>query len=163
MTETKSILELETLIGYTFKEKDIVEKARTRLAFLNDQRKCDEKNSMDPLATLGDAVLSCVVAFKLYNEKNLTKQKITELRSETVRRGRTRAFAEKNHLGDFVLWGKGEKQDNVAAKGSKAYDTVTEALIGAVFLDAEEKRLNGIKEVEKVLERLKFFDSPSGG
>jgi len=51
-----------------------MEKARTRLAFLNDKQQCDEKRSMGPLATLGDAVLSCVVAYKLYNEKNLTNK-----------------------------------------------------------------------------------------
>lgn len=157
MTAKKSLPELENLIHYTFKDEDVIEKARTRIAFLNDQKKCDEKNSMGPIATLGDAVLSCVVAYKLYNENNQTKQKITELRSEQVRRERTKACAEKNNLGEFVFWGKGEKHENVAAKGSKAYDTVTEALIGAVFLDAQNQGLNGIEIVGNMLERMKFF------
>jgi len=158
MTEAKSIAELESLIHYKFKENDVIEKARTRLAFLNDQKKCDENNSMGPIATLGDAVLSCVVAYKLYNENNQTKQKITELRSEHVRRERTKACAEKNNLGEFVFWGKGEKHENVAAKGTKAYDTVTEALIGAVFLDAQNQGLNGIEIVGNMLDYLNFFD-----
>jgi dsRNA-specific ribonuclease len=158
MTAKKSLPELESLLHYTFKDKDVIKKARTRLAHLNDQHKCDEKKSMDPLATLGDAVLSRVVAYKLYNEKNLTKQTITELRSANVRRERTRAFAEKNSLGDFVNWGKGEMQENVGAKGAKAFDTVTEALIGAVFLDAQNNDLNGIKIVGDMLDRMDFFN-----
>jgi len=158
MTAKKSLLELEGLIDYHFHEKDVMEKARTRLAFLNDKQQCDEEKSMDPLATLGDAVLNCIVAYKLYTKNYRTKQAITELRSANVRRERTRAFAEKNSLGDFVNWGKGEIQENVAAKGSKAYDTVTEALIGAVFLDAQNQGFNGIELVGNMLDKKGFFN-----
>jgi len=158
MTEAESIQRLEDLIGYQFKDKEIIEKARTRTAYLNDRQKKDAEESMDPIATVGDAVLSCVVACKLYNEKNRTKQKITELRSEKVRRERTRDFAEKHTLGQFVNWGKGEEKLDVKAKGTKAYDSVTEALIGAVFLDAQNKGLNGIEEVGNMLDNLNFFD-----
>lgn len=159
MTDDTSIQKLQELIGYEFRDTDIIEKARTRIAFLNDQQKCDEKNSMGPLATVGDAVLSCIVAGMLYSDESCrTRQKITELRSKEVRHERTRAFAEKNHLGDFVLWGKGEKNLEIEKKGTNAGDTVTEALIGAVFLDAQDQCKNGINEVERMLERMKFFD-----
>ena len=158
MTEAEPIQKLEDLIGYKFKDNDVLEKARTRIAFLNDQQKMDEEKSMGPLATVGDAVLSCVVACKLYNEKNRTKQKITELRSKEVRRERTRDFAEKHKLGQFVWWGKGEEKLDVKTKGTKAYDAVTEALIGAVFLDTQNQGLNGINKVERMLDKLKFFE-----
>jgi ribonuclease-3 len=159
MTEAESIQKLENLIGYQFRDKDVIEKARTRIAFLNDQQKKDEEKSMGPVATVGDAVLGCVVACKLYSdEKNRTKQKITELRSKEVRRERTKDFAEKHHLGDYVLWGKGEEKLDVKTKGTKAYDAVTEALIGAVFLDAQGRCMNGINEVERMLDKLNFFE-----
>ncbi len=158
MTKAESIQKLEDLIGYPFEDKDVIEKALTRIAFLNDQQKKAEENSMGPLATVGDAVLSCVVAYKMYSdEKNRTKQKISELRSKNVRRERNKVFAEKNQLGQFVNWGKGEEKLDVKAKGTTAYDAVTEALIGAVFLDAQNKGLNGIEEVEKMLNKLNFF------
>jgi len=144
-------------IGYTFHDETLLEDALTRQSYISDNH-IARKDCMDPLATLGDAVLSCVVAFRLYNENNLTKQKITELRSEKVRRERTRAFTERNHLGDFINWGKGEQLENVAAKGYKAYDTVTEALIGAVFLDAQNKDNNGFNKVNEMLGRLEFFN-----
>jgi dsRNA-specific ribonuclease len=159
MTAAKSIPELEKLIGYQFKDKDVIEKARTRLAHLNDQRKCDEKNSMGPLATLGDAVLSCVVAYKLYaDETNRTRQKITEIRIKSVRHERTKKFASTHELAGYVLWGKGEKIQEIDTSGTKADDMVTEALIGAVFLDAEETSGNGLKVVEDMLDRLGFFN-----
>lgn len=106
MTETESIQKLENLIGYQFNDENVVEKARTRIAFLNDQQKKDEEKSMGPLATVGDAVLSCIVAYKLYNEKNRSSQKITELRSKEVRRERTKAFAEKIILEILSTGGK---------------------------------------------------------
>jgi ribonuclease-3 len=157
--DTNSPKDLQELIGYAFKDTTLLEDALTRIAFLNDQQKKEEEKSMGPLATVGDAVLGCVVACKLYSDpKNRTKQKLTELRSKDVRRERTKTFAEKNHLGNFINWGKGEKQEKIETKGTTAYDTVTEALIGAVFLDAQDRSLNGITEVGKMLDKLNFFD-----
>jgi len=138
MTAKKSLPELEDLIDYHFHEKEVIENALTRLAFLNDKQQCDEKKSMGPLATLGDAVLSCVVAYKLYSdETNRTRQKITELRKDKVRHERTKEFAVNHKLGQYVLWGKGEKKQNIENNKTIADDMVTEALIGAVFLDAQ--------------------------
>jgi hypothetical protein len=62
MTAPKSLPELEDLIGYRFHEQDVMEKARTRIAFLNDQKKCDEKNAWTRLQPLGmqySGLLSC--------------------------------------------------------------------------------------------------------
>ena len=159
MEEIKSPEDLEKLFKYQFKEKDTLIAALTRTAYLNEHKEI--KNiPMDSLGTLGDSVLSVVVLYKLFNERrNPDKGKLTIEKSENVRREKTREFAEKHHLHQYVRWGAGEKLNEVWKSGDKSYDMVTEALIGAVFLDAQTHDKNGFEKVLELLERLKFFDN----
>jgi ribonuclease-3 len=112
---------------------------------------------MEPLATLGDAVLDLVVIQRLYQkgkrkEGGLSQDKVKEIKKE-----RTCAIARRLHYQKYVRWGKGEQKDEIWNKGAETFDTCIEALIGAVYLDAQMNRRNGIKYSEKVLERWDFF------
>ena len=53
---------------------------------------------------------------------------------------------------------EGEKKNEEWIKGDQALDTVFEALIGAVFLDAQEHHGNGMIIVKKILEKLGYFN-----
>lgn len=157
LTTNKDSKELQNLIKYYFANQEILEKALTRRAYLSDRRLSLDEN-MDPLATLGDAVLDVIVIQQIYelgeNKKGeITKEKISQTRGE-----RTQAFAKKHELREYVQWGKGEDKIEVSTKGAKALDTVTEALIGAVYLDAQKRGCNGTIVVKEMLERLDFFD-----
>jgi ribonuclease-3 len=150
-------LSLEKYIRYTFHDKNILEKALTRRAFLNDNHISFEE-CMNPLATVGDAVLDTVALYRLYENKKLNQGELTKRKIVQVKRKRTKAFAERHQLNNYVKWGKGEQvQKNWEQE--KPMDTITEALIGAVFLDAQQNCMNGINVVTDILERLKFFDS----
>jgi len=152
--------ELKEFIGYKFKYPEILEEACRRRAFTNEHKE-ENLECMDPLATLGDAVLDTVVVLKLYREGYRSKGKITLKKIEQVKHEQTRAFAEKHELGEYSLWGDGEyKQMDTIRKG-KAFDAVTEALIGAIFLDAERREWNGLKTVQEFLEKRKFFKPDS--
>ena len=148
--------ELEQLIGYTFHNKKILSEATTRRAFLNENPS-QEEECMDPLATLGDAVLDAVAVYRLYGNGKRTKGALTECKSLQVKRKRTRAFAEQHHLHKYIQWGKGELKQKNWTTGDKALDTVTEALIGAVYLDAQKRGMNGMKVMNDLLERMGFF------
>jgi ribonuclease-3 len=150
--------DLETKIGYAFHDKTILADARIRRAFLNEHPERNDE-CMDPLATLGDAVLDTVVVYRLYEKRKRTKGDLTEYKNHQVKRKRTRAFAEKHHLNEFIQWGKGELQQKNWTKGDKALDTVAEALIGAVYIDAQKRGLNGMTIVREMLDRLEFFDA----
>lgn len=156
MTEITPAQDLEKYIGYTFHDPAILEEARTRRAFRNENPKINEEY-MDPLATLGDAVLDAVAVYQLYENGERTKQKLTDYKSLQVKRSRTRAFAENHHLHKYIQWGKGELLQKNWTQGDKALDTVTEALIGAVYLDAQRRGMNGMTVVVQMLERLKYF------
>ena len=157
MEEIASAQDLEKYIGYTFHDPTILEEARTRRAFRNENPSPDEV-CMDPLATLGDAVLDAVALYRLYEHQNLTKGEISEGKSLQVKRAKTRAFAEKHHLHKYIQWGIGERRQQHWAQGDKALDTVTEALIGAVYVDAQRNGMNGMTVVKDMLERMVFFD-----
>ena len=160
MAETKPREDLENFLDYQFRDTGIIEAARRRRAYTNEH---DDENigCMDPLATLGDAVLDTIVILKIYQEGERSKGKITEKKIEKVRRRRTKAFAADHELRDYILWGKGEYKQMDSVSRGKALDTVTEALIGAVFLDAQESAENGLQVVRNFLEKRRFFKSGS--
>lgn len=95
MPEPKSIQDLESFLNYSFDDPEIAKKVRQRKAFLSDKQAVSEE-CMDPLATIGDAVLNLIAVTRLYNspenkkDTNYTKGDLTELRSRQVRRERTR-------------------------------------------------------------------------
>jgi ribonuclease-3 len=161
MTEILSAQDLEKLIEYKFLDPTILEEALTRRAFRNENPSPNEK-CMDLLATLGDAVLDAVVICRLYENGNLTKGELTECKKLYVERKRTQAFAEDHKLSEYIQWGKGELMQKNWTQGNKALDTVTEALIGAVYLDAQRRGMNGMIVVEMILERMDFFNSVVG-
>ncbi len=158
MTEKPDLEKLQDLIGYNFKDINILEEALKRRAFLNENPDSSD-GGMDPLATLGDAVLGLAIIQHLYEaEEERDKGKISEIKSTRVNRKITRKFAEKHNLKDYILWGKGEEQDKIYGKGDQALDTVTEALFGAIYLDAQHSDQNGMKIITETLLKMKFFD-----
>ena len=157
MSANKDPHDLQVLIKYYFANQEILEKARTRRAYLSDLQVSLDEN-MDPLATLGDAVLDVIVIQQIYEQGENKKGEITKEKISQTRGERTQSFAKKHDLRDYVNWGKGEDKIEVSIKGAKALDTVTEALIGAVYLDAQKRGCNGTIVVKEMLERLDFFD-----
>jgi ribonuclease-3 len=157
MTQIRSAKDLEKFIDYEFNNPKILDEARRRKAFLNENPSQDDE-CMDPLATLGDAVLDTIVILQLYKEGKRTKQELTEGKILQVKRERTRAFAHDHDLHEYIQWGEGELKQKHWTQGNKALDTVTEALIGAIFLDAENRRCDGLKTVQKFLEAKNFFE-----
>jgi ribonuclease III len=145
--------ELQQFIGYSFHDIQILKDALTRHAFRNEN-KSDTEGYMDSLATLGDAVLGAVVVCRFYENAKQKKGDLTKRKISGIRREKTRTFAERNKLGEYIRWGKGETTPTL---GDKTLDTVTEALIGAVFLDAQNNNENGITAVNEMLDRLKYF------
>jgi ribonuclease III len=150
--------DLQNVIGYAFHNKKILNDALTRRAFQNENPG-RVKEFMDPLATLGDAVLDTIVVFKLFDEDDVKdKEKLTKDKIENVKREKICKFATNLQLEKYILWGKGEDQDKIWIKGSKAFDTITEAIIGAVYLDAQKNGKNGMAIVRDMLKKLEFFN-----
>lgn len=151
---------LENIIGYTFSDRQILTTATTRRAYLNDLQ-FNSNDCLEPLATLGDAVLDVVAINRLYKTGGKSEGDLSQEKSEQVKRSRTRAFFLEHNLQDYIRWGNVEYNQRIWEDGKDAPDAVTEALVGAIFLDAEKRGRNGLKIVQEFLERKKFFKNDS--
>ena len=125
---------LENIIGYQFKNKDLLESALMHSSFTNEKRlpkyKCNER-----LEYLGDAVLELVSSeFLFHANETMPEGELTKLRASMVCEPSLALCARSIQLGDYLLLGKGEE-----ATGGRYRESVTsdalEALIGAIYLD----------------------------
>jgi ribonuclease-3 len=156
MNEKFTPQDLQKLLDYDFEEPEILGQALTRKAYLSDRQDRDSPE-MSPLATVGDAVLNVVIVSRLYDKGERDIGILTNAKSDQGRRKMTRVFAESHDLPKYINWGKGETKQEVNKNSTKALDTVTEALIGAIYLDAQKRGMNGMKVVSEILEKMNFF------
>lgn len=103
-------------------------------SYLNERPEC-EFESNERLEFLGDAVLSLVVAARLYADFPLQGEgMLTELRASLVQRRTLARAAERLGIGDHLFLGRGEE----AAGGRRRPTNLAaalEAVIGAVYID----------------------------
>lgn len=125
--------ELEMIIGYEFKNKELLETALTHSSFANEHSKsiiCNER-----LEFLGDSVLSLVVSTFIYdNFPDYPEGNLTKLRASLVCEKALFAFAKEIKLGNFIKLSHGEKRGGGANRPSIVSDAF-EALIAALYLD----------------------------
>lgn len=148
--------DLEARLGYTFPDTTLLVTALTRQAYVNENPGT-APDSMDALATVGDAVLGAVVAARLYERGTHDKGELTREKIRGVNRDRTRAFAIRFRLDEYIHWGKGEEKNRIWEQGNQAFDTAFEALVGAIFLDVRHNGGDGLFAVQELLEQWGFF------
>ena len=139
--------EFEQIIGYTFKNKEYLERALTHSSYSGGKN----KGSNERLEFLGDAVLQITVSQYLFT--NMTSEPeggLTKLRASIVCENSCYSFAKRIELGRFILLGKGEEMTGGRDRRSILADAF-EALIAAIFLDGGED------EAQKMI--LKFVPS----
>lgn len=128
----KSIEELETLIGYSFKDKALLQTAMTHSSTGADV-------NYERLEFLGDRVLGLVVSEILYEKFENEKEGDLAKRLASLVQGSWLAkVAEEIHLGDYMSFSSSEREsggdhnENILSDGM-------ESLIGALYLDADLK------------------------
>ena len=125
---------LESNIGYVFKNKDLLLNALTHTSFANEHRNKKMKDN-ERLEFLGDAVLEMVSSeFLFLNMNEMPEGDMTKLRASLVCEPTLAIDARNIELDEFIYLGKGEE-----ATGGRKRDSIVsdafEALIGAIFLD----------------------------
>jgi len=124
---------LETKLGVTFADKNMIWQALTHRSYLNENPSW-ELDHNERLEFLGDAVLELVVTDHLYHHYNLPEGELTNLRSAVVRGDMLSRIAEEMDIDDFMLMSRGERKDTGKARQYILANAV-EAVIGAVYLD----------------------------
>lgn len=135
MEEIDIYSEFENIIHYTFKDRNILDKALRHSSYVNEQSDSSLEDN-ERLEFLGDAVLNLIIGDLLMHRfSQLNEGDLSRMRSSLVNETQLAQLAKSINLGDVIKLGKGEEQTNGREKNSILSD-VFEAVIAAVYVDA---------------------------
>lgn len=133
---------LEESLHYTFKNKELLQRALTHKTFAFEAPEPLEYN--ERLELLGDSILNFVVAEQLYKtNKYFSEGELTRRRAMLVNNTFLAERAKTLNLGGYLLLGKGEQKQQGEKNPTNLANTL-EALIGAIYLDSD---MDTIKEI----------------
>ena len=125
--------QLETIIGYKFKNPELLEIALTHTSYANESRIPVKHN--ERLEFLGDSVLQIVSADYLFHAyADRPEGDLTRIRASLVSEGALFQFAQEIDLGEYLRLGRGEERCGGRNRPSVVSDAF-EALIAALYLD----------------------------
>ena len=137
---------LERNIGYTFKNKRLLENALTHTSYAYEKH----IESNEKLEFLGDSILEFISSKYLYsNFPRLSEGEMTKVRATIVCEESLYKIAKRHNFSDFLFLGKSELACHKEARPAIMADSV-EAVIAAIYFDA------GLEEAERfIVENLK--------
>ncbi len=137
---TLSLFELQTRLGYAFRQASLLQQAVTHRSFSADHN--------ERLEFLGDSVLNLSVAHLLYTQlANLPEGDLSRVRANLVKQDTLHQLAKTLDLPAVMRLGEGEMRSGGQDRPSILADAV-EAIIGAVYLDG------GYAPAQALVERL---------
>ena len=126
--------ELQSVIGYQFREEGLLTQALTHSSYANEKH-MKKGSDNERLEFLGDAVLEIVSSeFLFHKYPNLPEGELTKLRASLVCEPTLAFCTQPLQLGDYLLLGKGEDMTGGRTRKSILSDAL-EAVIGAIYLD----------------------------
>ena len=133
----KSSKELEEILKYTFKDKDLLHKALTHKSF-------SSVSNNEKLEFLGDRVLGLIISKELLDKYPNEKEGVIDKKYANLVNKKTCAEIAKNlNLKKFLYLGASHK--NLERFADKIISDCLEAIVGAIFLDG------GIKFSERFI------------
>ncbi|HBC68895.1 MAG TPA: ribonuclease III [Sutterella sp.] len=128
---------LEERIGYTFKDKALLNRALTHRSFAAEHN--------ERLEFLGDSVLNCVIGHALFlRDKHFTEGVLSRARANFVCEKALDEIAAEIDIGAYLRLGQGEYRTGGASRPSILADAC-EAVFGAIFLDG------GFEQAQRVI------------
>ena len=129
-----NLAEFEAKIGYTFKNRKLLETALTHSSYAREHDmgnyKCNER-----MEFLGDAYLDAIAGLALFEQMPHVREGVlSKTRSLVVCEDSLAEVGRRIEIGKFLMLGVGEDKSGGRTKKSIVADA-TEALIGAIFLD----------------------------
>lgn len=124
----------ETMIGYTFKDIQLLEKALTHSSYIKETGQ-SRLNDNERLEFLGDAFLDAIIGEALF-------KRLPEAAEGTLTKARASIVCEKSlaeagrrlSIGEHMMFSRGEEKSGGRDRDSILADSM-EAVIGAVYLD----------------------------
>ena len=146
---------LEQGLGYTFRNKALLENALTHSSYANENRERHLPDN-ERLEFLGDSILGFVVADYLYrNFPDKPEGELTRIRADLVCERNLAEAAATIELGSYLLLGHGEEQGGGRKRDSIVSDAM-ESVIAASYMDG------GFAAAKEIVDRLILSDIPKG-
>lgn len=127
--------DLESKIGYTFRNKDTLLRALTHRSYSHESPEKMIKDN-ETLEFLGDSILGFLISELLFNNysNRYTEGLMSKVKSYIISTEILSMKAREIELGQYLLLGRGEEKTGGRNKRSLLANTF-EALIAAIFLD----------------------------
>jgi ribonuclease-3 len=126
--------EVQEKLGVTFKRPQLLRQAFIHRSYLNENP-AEKLESNERLEFFGDAVLSYVVADRLFRDCPTCQEgELTEWRGYLVRRDSLATFARQLGLGGFLFLGRGEEAAGGRERAANLA-SLFEAVVGAITMD----------------------------
>lgn len=129
--------ELEEIIGYHFRDRNLLIKALTHSSFLNENKNPDAfPEDNERLEFFGDAIIEFLVSEYLFRQyAGIAEGDLTRLRASLVCEQSLAQCSRQIRLGEFLRMGKGEEATGGRERASVTSDAF-EALTAAIYLDS---------------------------
>ena len=140
-------MDLESNIGYTFNNKNLLEEALTHISYANE----NGVKSNEKLEFLGDSILEFISSKYLYNKfPKLQEGELTKLRATVVCEDSLYEVAKKHNISQYIKVGHSESVNGGRNKPTILADSI-EAIIAAIYFDggldqAEKFIINNLEE-----------------
>lgn len=136
MLGAENIKKIEAIIGYTFKDKGLLETAFTHSSYANIKN----TKSNERLEFLGDTLLSTIISEKIYFDVDYAEGNLSKLRSRIVSMTPLSELIEGMGLSKYLLY-MGNLTNNMKAD-------LMEAIIASIYIDG------GMAETKKYISRV---------
>ena len=160
-----NIAELESKIGLSFNNKDLLLQSLTHRSYLNENPRW-HLDQNERLEFLGDAVLELVVTEYLYHNYPNPEGELTNWRAALVNAIILSEISRGFDLNEFILLSRGEAKD-VGRARQYILANAMEALIGAIYLDQGYDKASEfihrwiLKELARIIEQRLYRDPKS--
>ncbi|MBO5389557.1 MAG: ribonuclease III, partial [Lachnospiraceae bacterium] len=127
--------ELENLIGYSFKNKALLDIAFTHKSYTNENL-VKKHESYERFEYLGDAILEFLVSKYLFETyPQMPEGELTRLRASIVCEFTLSKLSRELKLGSYGYFSRGERNTGGSNRDSILCD-MFESLLGAIYLDS---------------------------
>jgi len=153
MLSLTSPRDLEIIIGYSFRNQDLLLQALTHRSFVNEHE-AEKLHNNESLEFLGDSVLGFLISSRIFqNYPELTEGELSKMKAYLVSAANLVKLAEGIRLGEFVRLSRGEEKTGGRSKRAIVVDAY-EAIIGAIYLDGGVEAASDFvnRQVEAFLE-----------
>jgi ribonuclease-3 len=142
-----TVSEFEHVLGYTFRDRELLARALTHKSFANERRESSSSHN-ERLEFLGDTVLGFVIGELIYRSfPNLQEGALSKIKAHLVSATTLAAKGREIAIGRYLRMGAGEARSGGAEKLSLLADGF-EAVVAAIYLDG------GLSAAETFLRRV---------